>query len=317
LREGWNFLLVKLHFPSIGPPDHPDYEGKQWSLRFATQDGSEPVHLIQTLDEGCDHQQGYMWVYAGGAADLPGAFGSQWASDLRLTNPYAFPLELTVEYYQEGDVAPAPEKSAAPPARAATPDAQQTTVLEPYESVSYRRVLTSFLGVTPPQKGMLAIRGYYYYDAQQWRAVELRTYNQSDDGTFGTAIPWSYRNTGSTCCSQTLYGLRNGPDFRTNIAMTPRQFLDTELEFTVAIWDSVTGAFAQQEFVGRGHFQLNDIFGHLGLEDIETDTAMAYIDWQRPDDSPYVLFSASVVDNHTSDPVDVGEGYWFEPPPLQ
>ncbi len=127
----------------------------------------------------------------------------------------------------------------------------------------------------------------------------------------------TYLYGGSSCCSQNLHGLRNGPDSRTNIAMAPRRVFDSEIEFTVTIWDSVTGAFAQKSFVGNGNFQLNDIFAKLGLGGIVTDTAMAYINWNSNGAGAYYRFSASVVDNKTSDPVDVGPGYYVYPPPLQ
>jgi hypothetical protein len=235
-----------------------------------------------------------------------------------LTNPYHYPLELTVEYYEEGSVSAAPAKARPPEGSlAATPTAAETVVIEPFESVTYRRVLTSLLGVAPPQKGMIAVRGYYYYDAQSYGTVELKTYNQSDGGTFGSVIPMTYTYAGTTCCSQVLYGLRNGVGFRTNIGMAPRRSFDDELAFTVSIWDSATGAFAEKDFIGRGNFQLNDIFSKLGLGDLETDTAVAYISWQSTGTGGRYRFFGSVVDNATSDPVDVGPGYWFRPPPLQ
>jgi len=317
LVEGWNLILVKVYYPLIGPSDHLDYESKAWSLRLTDASGANPLHLVQNIDGWCDHEQSYNWVYAGGAADLPGAFGSQWASDLRLTNPHHFPLELTVEYYEEGSADTAPTKSAARASGAAMPDVERTIVLDPFESRTYRQVLTSLLGVTPPQKGMLAIRGYYYWDAQNNGMVELKTYNQGGGGSFGTVIPMTNLYAGYTCCSQVLHGLRNGVDFRTNIGMAPRRVFDDEIEFKVSIWDSTTGAFAQKDFVGRGSFQLNDIFAKLGLGNLETDTAMVYVSWNSTGSDARFRFFASVVDNHTSDPVDVGPGVWVLPPPLQ
>lgn len=95
LKEGWNLVVVKVYYPLIGPQEHPDYEQKRWALRFADAGGTTPLHLAQATDGWCDHDQTYQWIYAGGVADLPGAQGSQWASDLRLTNLYHYPLELT------------------------------------------------------------------------------------------------------------------------------------------------------------------------------------------------------------------------------
>jgi len=314
LTQGWNMVLVKVYYPLIGPSDHPDYEPKAWSLRFTDANGARPLHLIQAVDGWCDHEQSYQWIHAGGVADLPGAFGSQWASDLRLTNPYPYPLELTVQYFREGTVGPAKIKTTPSVPQAVDADAETVIVLDPFETRYYNRVLVNLLDVTPPQKGMIAIRGYYYWDAQNNGAVELKTYNKAGGGTFGTVIPMTYTYAGSTCCSQMLHGLRNGPDFRTNIGMAPRTHFDDQVGFTVTIWDSVTGTLAEREFVGQGNFQLNDIFDRLGLGDVVTNTAVAYITWSRTARNARIRFFGSVVDNHTSDPVDINPGLYLPLP---
>ncbi len=95
--------MVKVYYPMLGPSDDPDYESQRWNLHFTDAAGEQPLHLAQATDGWCDHDQTYQWIYAGGVADLPGAQGSQWASDLRLTNPYHFPLELTLQYFEEGN----------------------------------------------------------------------------------------------------------------------------------------------------------------------------------------------------------------------
>jgi hypothetical protein len=314
LVAGWNMIVIKVHYPLLGPSDHPDYEPRAFSLRFATPDGSNPIILTQAVDGWCDHEQSYQWVHAGGAADLSGAFGSQWASDLSVINPYPYPLELTVHYFEEGNVRVATPKHNPPAPKAAIPDAEKMIVLDPYESRLYESVLTSLLEVTPPQKGMLAIRGFYNWDAEGYGAAKLKTYNQSDGGTFGSEIRFTDTYEGYTCCSQMIHGLRNGPDFRTNIAMTPRRYFDDEVEFTVTVFDRSTGLYATQDFVGRGYFQVNDIFARLGVSDAVTDNASAHISWSNTDNGARIYFSASVVDNHTSDPLNFYRGVWTDVP---
>lgn len=307
LVEGWNLVVVKVYYPRIGPPDHPDYEEKKFSLRFTDAVG-EPLHLIQGIDAWCAADETSHWAHAGGVADLPGAYGSLWKSDLRLLNPYPFRLEVTVMYYEEGKVRINTPKTGVPASVASTPTAEKRIVIEPYQSRYFEGVLTSLLGVTPPQKGMLAIRGYDGYDAETGGATAVTTYNQSGSGTFGAAIRTTNAWGGRTCCNNTLLGLRNGPGFRTNIGMAPRNHFNEEIEFTVTLFDEAIGLWARTDFIGTGNFQINDIFNKLGVGNVVTDTATAYIYWSNTENNARIAFYASVVDNSTSDPINVYRG---------
>lgn len=297
LNPGWNSILVKMYFPELTEDSGTRY----FSLRFMEQGGENPLILTQSIDGWCSKDISRTWVYVGGVADLPGALGSVWASDLRLSNVLPYRMLLTVEYYEEGR---------ARPAKSEDPDESVEVVLDPFESRTWERVLPTLFGIDEPQKGMLAIRGFDDYHATNG-AVALRTYNRSGAGTFGMNVPILDYWDGTTCCSQTLLGLRNGPGFRTNLAGTPAVVMDSEMTITVTVQDMATGVQSAADFNVRGYFQINDIFDALKLGGIETNDGVAFISWSNGGSGTKWSFTASVNDNVTSDPMYIGEGPWF------
>lgn len=298
LNAGWNSILIKMYFPELSE----DSGYRYFSLRFLDERSEDPVILTQSIDGWCPKDgEGRTWVYAGGVADLPGAMGSVWASDLRVTNILPYKMLVTIEYFEEGR---------ARPAKADAPDASVDIIFEPHQSRTWERVLPTLFGLNEPQKGMLAIRGFDENDCERG-AVSLRTYNRSGAGTFGMNIPFYDIWEGSTCCAQNLVGLTNGPGFRTNLAGFPAVVMDAETEITVTVWDMASGEKASSEFTVKGYFQINDIFDAVGLGHLETSDAAAYITWSNSGTGAKWNFTASVNDNITSDPTFVREGPWF------
>ena len=57
--------------------------------------------------------------------------------------------------------------------------------------------------------------------------------------------------------------------------------------------------------------------GHYNAFEDREACETVYIQWSSNGSGAYYRFFASVVDNHTSDPVDVGPGTYVYPPPLQ
>ena len=298
LNPGWNSILVKMYFPELSD----DLGTRYFSLRFLDELTEDPVILTQSIDGWCaKNGEGRTWVYAGGVADLPGALGSVWASDLRVTNILPYKMLVTIEYFREGR---------ARPAKAEAPDASVDIVFEPHESRTWERVLPTLFGLTEPQKGMLAIRGLDESDCERG-GVSLRTYNRSGAGTFGMNIPFYDIWEGSTCCSQTVMGLSNGAGFRTNLAGFPAVVMNAETEITVILWDMASGEKAARDFVIKGYFQINDIFDAVGLGNLETSDGVALVTWSNSDSGVRWNFTASVNDNITSDPSFVREGPWM------
>ena len=110
------------------------------------------------------------------------------------------------------------------------------------------------------------------------------------------------------CCAQQIYGLKNGPDNRTNLLVIPTPFVADEAVLTVNLWDPESGRTATEEITGRGAFQINDIFNRVGMGGVETSTAVAHIQYSSTASSAYLRIMASINDNVTSDPTLVNAG---------
>ena len=308
LQQGWNLLLVKVYYPQLGPRDDPDHEYKYWSLRFAETDDATPVlDVYQTVDGWCSPADSYYgWTWAPGAADAGGALGSQWQSELRVTNPYYHNLYLTLRYFSNSNTS-------------GVPDGEHILRLDPFESVMYDNLVRELTGVADSGSGMIALSGMYYYDVFKYDTARLVTSNVggSEGGAFGTQMPFDYRYGGTTCCSQTLFGLKNGPGHRTNVLVMPTPFAADEIVLTVSLWDPESGRTATEEITGRGSFQINDIFGRVGMGGVQTSTAVAYIRYSNTSSGAYWRMMASINDNATSDPTLVTRGPNGIPTPFQ
>ncbi len=308
LREGWNQLLVKVYYPQLGPYGDPDHAYKYWSLRFAASDGMTPVRdVYQSVDGWCSPTESrYGWAWAPGAADASGAFGSQWQSELRITNPYYHNLYLTLRYFSNSNTT-------------GVPDGEHILRLDSFESVMYDNVVRELTGAPNTGSGMISLGGMYYYDAQTYDAARLVTSNVggSDGGAFGTQMPFGNIYTGASCCSQTIFGLKNGPDNRTNLLVMPAPFAADEVVLTVNLWDPESGRTGSGEFTGRGSFQINNIFNAVGMGDVTTSTAQAQVRYNSTPSNTSWRIMASVNDNVTSDPTLIGRSPGRTPPPFQ
>ncbi len=308
LRQGWNLLLVKVYYPQLGPRDDPDHGYKYWSLRFVESDGTTPVKdVYQSVDGWCAPEDSrYGWAWAPGAADAAGALGSQWQSELRITNPYYHNLYVTLQYYANTNVS-------------GDPDGERFLRLEPFETVRYDNVVRELTGAPDSGSGMIALNGLYYSDVTDRDAARLVTANvgAAGGGAFGTEMPFGYLYTGRSCCSQQLYGLKNGPDNRTNLLVMPAPFVADEVDLTINVWDPESGRTASAEVTGRGSFQINDIFSRVGMGDVVTETAIAYVQYSQTASSAYLQIVASINDNVTSDPTIATQGSFGVPTPFQ
>lgn len=308
LRQGWNLLLVKVYYPQLGPQGDSEHEYKYWSLRFVESDGTTPVlDVYQSVDAWCTPEDSYFaWAWAPGAADVSGARASQWQSELRITNPYYHNLYAILRYFANSNAN-------------GMPDGERILRLAPYETVRYANVVRELTGTPDSGSGMIAIGGLYYYDVTSGDAARLITANvgASGGGTFGTQMPFGYRYAGRSCCSQQLFGLKNGPENRTNLLVMPTPFAPDQVTVTVNLWDAGTGRTASAEFTGRGSFQINDIFSRVGMGDVVTDSAIAHVEYPRTSSSAYLRVTASINDNVTSDPTLVQMATYGVPTPFQ
>jgi hypothetical protein len=308
LSQGWNLLLVKVYYPQLGPQGVPEHEYKYWSLRFVEPDGTTPVmDVYQSVDGWCAPEDGYYgWAWAPGAADAAGARGSQWQSELRITNPYYHNLYMTLQYYANSNTS-------------GIPDGERILRLESFETVLFDNVVRELTGTVDSGSGIIAVNGLYYQDVIGKDVARLVTANigAPGGGAFGTSMPFGYLYTGTSCCSQQLYGLKNGPDNRTNLLVTPAPFVADEVVLTINLWDPESGRTASAEVTGRGSFQVNDIFGRVGMGDVVTDTAVAYVQYSPTASRAYIQMIASINDNVTSDPTIATRGSYGIPRPFQ
>lgn len=308
LRAGWNLLLVKVYYPQLGPRDDPDHEYKYWSLRFATPNDLAPVKdVYQSVDGWCAPEDSvYAWTWAPGAADAAGAHGSQWQSEFRITNPYYHNLFAVLRYYSNSNTS-------------GIPDGELLLRLEPFETRIFDNVVRELTGVPDSGAGTISLTGIHYSDVSNYDVARLITSNVggADGGAFGAKMPFGYRYAGRTCCSQQFYGLKNGPDNRTNILVAPTPFVPDDVTLTVNLWDPESGRTANGEFTGRGSFQINDVFSRLGMGAVETSTAVAHVEYSSTENRAYLRILASINDNVTSDPVAVSLAPYGIPTPFQ
>ncbi|HHQ48595.1 MAG TPA: hypothetical protein ENK19_06890 [Acidobacteria bacterium] len=311
LQAGWNFLVVKQYLADLTPAGGGEPARARWSMRFVDPDGGAPVDVAQAVDGWCSPGESPTgWVFFNSAAHLKGV-RSTWRSNLRLTNPYAVPLRVVVVYRPEGSVTEAGSQDA--PVRAASTrrtsgPATRTFILGAYQTETLDDLVPA-MGVSGDQKGMLAVGGFDATDGKTKDVVNLRTFNQTSDGTFGTTIPPMRAGDGVDHGRQVFLGLRNGPAFRTNLACTPLSALDDTIRFTVTIWDQQSGTLRSKTFTGQGYFQINDVFRQLGLAKLTTDSAVLGVRFDPSPDHGKWVFTATVNDNRTSDPVFVSPGY--------
>ncbi len=300
LVRKWNSILVKQHFPDLSEDAGYHYA----DLKFLEVDGVTPAILTQIPDGWCNKTESTNWIFFPGVAELPGALGSHWSSDLRLTNNQPFKTRVTIEYFREGN---------AHPAKGAEPDVTTDIVLAAGESRFFSRVLSSLFGLSN-QKGMLAIRGWDRGYAMNGGGVGLRTYNRSGSGSFGMQIPPMSRYSGSSYLSGTFYGLKNGPDFRSNFGGLPLNTMDTGIDLTITLFDPVSGRTGSASYrIEGGVFQINNIFAAVGMADVVTDQAIAKVSGTNDDSATYWSYYASVNDNTTSDPSYVERSTYYYP----
>jgi hypothetical protein len=199
------------------------------------------------------------------------------------------------------------------------PDGERVLRLAPFETVRFDNVVRELTGTADAGSGMIAVGGLYYNDVTGRDTLRLVTANVGGDdgGSFGTQMPFDYLYGGASCCNQQLYGLKNGPENRTNILVMPAPFVADEITVTVNLWDPQSGRTATEQFTGRGAFQINDIFSRVGMGGVVTETAIAHVSYSSTSSRPYWRIVASINDNVTSDPTLVGRAPYGIPTPFQ
>jgi len=257
--------------------------------RTFTEPGSYPWAVVATAGAARCEGGGLLEIGVGGDVDpawivptVAHAIGfgdSRWRSDVAVVNLAAGRVVVQLTFVRND----------APVSR--------SIVLQPGATVQYRDVLVSLFGFADSA----SVSGSLHVATDGLVTVASRTYNQSDDGTYGQFLP-AVEIDGPLAPGEaaTLPQLRSDGGFYTNIG-----FVNTSGD-TATVQVILRGAdgaaigdplYASLE-AGRWR-QLNDVFDGLG------DVPIAYADVEVVAGGGSVWAYASVVDRLTRDPTTI------------
>jgi len=265
----WNLIVVKQSFPQLGPSDDPssDNKYKYFALRFCSDASGTPItDLTAMFDPTCSHDDDaaiYSRVWVPLAAHLGGVGGSQWRSDYTVMNGTHFKWLLNLAYFKEGN-------------NSGTPNATYDLVLNPFQIVTMQDVLPTIFAQGADQKGYVIIRGQYennLWGMNNWLLAKV--YNQGPAGTFGMVVPGLYVWDASTWW--VFFGVRNG-QYRSNLAMFPTHNNGATADVQVTVFGPDIPAVINKTYTGiKGFWQLNNIFGDMGIGSITTNNAVVEV----------------------------------------
>lgn len=223
-------------------------------------------------------------IFVPGCAHTPGAAGTQWQSDLVLHNPEPVDQTLTVQAIPEigaKDVGPS------------------ATVLVPAgASAELQDVLWALWGITGSATIQLA------GEQDRDMIVGSRTYNFTDDGTYGQLVPGCPASEAvSPAHEARLVQLSEhrgaGAGSRTNLGLVnvSSAALDVQVQLYTADGTKL-GSFVEN-LPASGYRQIDRVFRRVTSDDIEDGYAVL-----RTNTEGGAFFAyASVIDNLTGDPV--------------
>ncbi len=211
------------------------------------------------------------------AAHTPGAYGTQWQSDLWLYNAWFQNIaEVNVDYYTNSG------------------KFSRSIFLAPQEQIEIQDIVTQLFPETGNGSGNLR-----FYNAWQVLA-NSRTYNFTSDGTYGQFIP--AKPDGQMLplgFDGRLLQIACGADYRTNVGFA--DFLGKETALLLEIRDLDGALLGSQTLTipPRQTVQINDVFATLG---ISCPSEATYARIMLLSGSRGYAY-ASVVDNRTGDAI--------------
>lgn len=173
-----------------------------------------------------------------GVADLNNGFAS-WRSDLRLFNPGSSPVDATLTYYPQGNVAgPTP----------------QVVTINPGEVRAIDNALQSLYGITN-SGGAIVVST----PSTSALTVTARTYNQTSSGTYGQFIPAISPSQSVGLGERTLQilQLESSSAFRTNLGLNETSGSPVTIELTVLPADSKVVAKLQMDLAPNEFRQIS------------------------------------------------------------
>ena len=211
--------------------------------------------------------------------------GARFESDVRIANVSATTQTYTIVFTPSGTGGPQRNRGA-------------TVNLAPGRMLSMNDVLTSWFGVADHESeiGALEIRPVAGGDSP---VVSSRTYAVTESGTYGQSVPAvrvaRFLNPGDVA---TLQHIAQSSDFRTNVGIVERSGNPATVSFTVFDDEGrQVGAFSQS-IGGWEHLQLTSPLAAHGITLVD-----GRVEVRVTSDTGAVSVYASVLDNHTNDPL--------------
>jgi PKD repeat protein len=237
--------------------------------------GDPVLYLAQPTDSAKAHLPG--------VAHLPGELGSVWRSDTAFINPFDSPLQAVASYIPEQELGVASD--------------DLVLDLDPGSSIMVRDVLAEMLDTEANTKGALVVSALEGSSVPQ---IAARTYNLAAEGTFGQAL--AVFSDGSVMVSGGLGhipGIASSADFRTNLGLFDTDGQGAVLD--IALYDpdgSLVAGLTGYELTADQFTQFA-LSQALGLGD---DEVQGSLELRVVSGGPVAAY-ASVIDNHTQDPI--------------
>lgn len=179
----------------------------------------------------------------------------------------------------------------------AMPIATDELMIEAGESVRWEDVLGQAFGV---EDGANAVGALAFISDSDMLKIFSRTYNVTDDGTFGQAIPgFAADNLIAAGDMKRILSFTENGMYRSNIGILNGTGAPMTIKWRRYIADGTMVDEAQAELPAWGNVQLNRVFSG------EAPVVGGYIDvWTETEDAAFMAYG-SVLDNNTSDPTTV------------
>jgi hypothetical protein len=216
-----------------------------------------------------------------GVADLNNGFAN-WQTDVRLFNPSANIVKVTLTFYSQGGGAPQ----------------SKDVSLAPNQVQTFDSALHQFFGLTN-DGGALHIST----TATTPLVATARTYNQTSNGTYGQFIPAVTANDAAALGTRPLQLLQieESDRYRTNVGFAEVTGKPATIEVTAVPSDSKVAASTQINLTANQFIQYPQLLKSMGL----TNMYNARVTVKVISGQGRVTAYASVIDSKTNDPTYV------------
>jgi hypothetical protein len=221
----------------------------------------------------------YVETVLQGLAKVSGAAGTNWSSSLVLVNTLGGRPTTRFSCLVRGQENPTPE--------------DQLVQLEPYETRVIDDVVAELFGL---QTGAISVATYGHGGV----LLSARTFNQTEDGTYGQFIPAQMLSDAITTARPGVFvGVVQNEKFRSNLGLTNPNSITAEVSLTLVDRDGVRVGAPHDMSLGPGEVtQLDRVTQLFGAATIDGATLKV----ELTQGSSIVAF-VSIIDRRTGDPV--------------